>query len=571
LKILGVNVSHDAAAALIVDGEIVACAAEERFNRIKHYGYMPVEAVRYCLEAGGIEMGDLDYIASTVSVLDPGLILLFQLDEAAIEQALRDNDYSRFSWENLRYRLSKKLHRPAIPPNYVKLFNKSPHTHIIRVDHHAAHAAAAYYTSGYKERNSLIITSDGVGDGTSIAIWRPENGRLKNIRRYGTAGSLGFFYAVVTEALGWWVGDGEGKTMGLAPYGNPEAFPDAELDIILPHFREGELIKPIKFEPIGLIYLQDTSHWHFLSSEKIKNVIDRRGREDVAAKAQKLLEEEMVPLVQYWVQKEGATHVATAGGVFLNVKMNQRIIESRMVEQFHIYPDAGDAGLAVGAALEIYHARSGDGQSTPIQDTYWGPSYSKGEIESALRTRNIPYCGVEDIGAECAALLAKGKIVGWFQGRMEAGPRALGGRSILMDPRRAENKDIINARVKYREAFRPFCPSITAEAARRYFKIDREERYMICSYGVNGRAVAEIPAVVHVDQTVRPQVVRPSSARYYRLIEEFDRLTGVPALLNTSFNIKGEPIVCSPSDAIKCFFDTGMDVLAMEDFLISKS
>ncbi len=570
MKVLGVHASHDASAALVVDGQVVAHVAEERFNRQKHYGYLPIQAIGYCLEAGGIAFDELDYIALTYPLLSPGIRLLFQLDEEDIKQALKDNGKRAWSQANLWRRARERLRGSEVVPEYVKLFRKAPHTRILEVDHHTAHAAAAYYTSGFNN-GCLVVTSDGEGDGTSMAVWRASGGKLAPLRRFGRPGSLGSFYELVTEALGWWIGDGEGKTMGLAPYGNPDAFPDEVLTPYLPHYDQGELAKPVDFGRFQQMRLMDTSRWHSAHAPEVQRIVERYGKEDVAAKAQRLLEQEMVPFVEHWARQEQAQDLAAAGGVFLNVKMNQKIIERGLADRFSIFPDAGDAGITVGAALALYYAKSGETETVSLRDLFWGPSYATAEVEEILRSRNLNYCRSENVSAEAARLLAEGKILGWFQGRMESGPRALGNRSILMDPRRPENKDIINARVKFREPFRPFCPSMTPEAARRYLRFpQREERYMICAYEATEAAVRDIPAVVHVDRTVRPQVVGDENPKFRALIEEFGRLTGVPAVLNTSFNIRGEPIVCSPRDAIKCFFDTGMDVLALDDFLVYK-
>lgn len=569
MKVLGIHFTHDAAAALVVDGQIIAAAAEERFNRVKHYGYLPIQALRWCLQAGQVSMEDIDYIAVTASLLSPALHLLLQLNEDEVVKAAKANGVSLWSRENLMRLLRRRVSLPQVPPEYISFFKKAPRTPLIQVDHHTAHAASACYTSGFNS-GCLAITTDGIGDGVSLAVWKMENGRLQALTRVDGTGSFGWFYGLVTEALGWWVGDGEGKTMGLAPYGNPEGFPDAPLAQFIPHYEDGRLVKPVNYGRIGLVRLHDTSHWHFPDAPKVKALIDQYGKEDVAAKAQKLLEEEMLPIVGYWVQREKAKDLATAGGVFLNVKMNQKIVEKELVERFHIFPDAGDAGLAVGAALYVYYDKSRETHTQPLRHVYWGPSYSPTEIESILKLRNLKFRRSANIAGETAELLAQGRIVGWFQGRMEVGPRALGNRSILMDPRRPENKDIINLRVKYREPFRPFCPSLTKEGAHRYLRLSRDEKFMICAYAATEQAAKETPAVVHVDNTVRPQIVGEENPKFEAVIREFGRLTGVPAILNTSFNIKGEPIICSPSDAIKCFFDTGMDVLVLDDFLVSK-
>ncbi|MBA7515427.1 nebramycin 5' synthase [subsurface metagenome] len=300
-------------------------------------------------------------------------------------------------------------------------------------------------------------------------------------------------------------------------------------------------------------------------------MIDKYGREHIAAEAQRILEEQAMDIIFSWLEKEHTQNLCCAGGVFLNVKLNQRTWNSGKVKNHHIFPNSGDGGLAVGAALYVYYKLSKQRKIDRITNVYWGPKFSNEEIESILKSRNLKYEHCENISERCAKLLAKGKIIGWFQGRMESGPRALGNRSILMSPEKAENKDIINARVKFRETFRPFCPSIIEEAREEYLKDSRDEPFMITSFDAREQKKGKIPAVVHVDGTVRPQTVkRGVNSKYWDLIKKFGDITGVPVILNTSFNIRGEPIICSPRDAIKCFYDTGMDYLAIGGFLIQK-
>lgn len=569
MRVLGVHCGHDSAAALVVDGHVVAHAAEERFSRVKHYGGIPVQSVRYCLARAGSSIEDVDVIATTVSALHPSLQVLFGLEDDEVTQLARKEGVSRWSRATLERAVRRRIRAPMVPPAYLKFFKKARTTEIVRVDHHLAHAASAYFTCGLDD--CLVVTADGIGDGTSTAVWRARAGRLEPIVRFGGRGSFGWFYGMVTEALGWQVGEGEGKTMGLAPYGDPDAFPDELLAQHMPRYMDGDLAKPVDFGQITNVRVLDTDNWHFIRGEAVADLVRTHGAENVAAKAQRLLEMEMLDFLEHWIKKEDATRLTTAGGVFLNVKLNQGVIDRSLVEEYHIFPDAGDPGLPVGSAMYAWQQKTGERQPPArITDVYWGPEYSQEEIEATLRSRNLPFRRSSDISKETAELIAAGKIVGWFQGRGESGPRALGGRSILMDPRRAENKDIINARVKYREPFRPFCPSMTREAAKRYLNTTHEDRFMICASSVTGEAAKAIPAVVHVDNTVRPQVVGDENGRYRALIEHFGALTGVPVVLNTSFNIKGEPIVSTPAEAIRCFFDTGMDVLALGDFLVTK-
>lgn len=576
LTILGVHFGHDSAAALLQGGRIVAHAAEERFKRVKHYGGPPTQAIEFCLQWAGLKMADVDIVASTspLSRLDaPMFGATFGLSQAKLHALLPPPP--RTYVDVLRKVARKAKVLPPLPevtppaaPSYLLTHKAEERTEFVRVNHHYAHACNAYHTSGFDR--CLVVTADGVGDTSSLTVWRAAEGRMELLRSFGPEGSLGWFFGIVTEALGWQVADGEGKTMGLAPYGDPDAFEDERLLPWVPRYEEGDLVRPVDFGPVTSYRELETDHWHFLGVEPIRDLVAEFGPENVAAKAQRLLEKEVVGFLAHWLRVEGTRDLAVSGGVFLNVKVNQEVVERDLVDHLYVFPDAGDAGLPVGAALSVFQQRRSPCVMPGISDVYWGPSYSDEDIESVLGIRNLPYRRSTDIVGEVAELLAAGKIVGWFQGRAESGPRALGARSILMDPRGPDNKDIINARVKYREAFRPFCPSMTEDAATRFLTQARRDRYMICASSVKNGAADELPAVVHVDGTVRPQVVTPDVGRYHELISRFGQLTGIPVLLNTSFNIKGEPIVSTPSEAIRCFYDTGLDVLAVGNFLLSK-
>ncbi|RKY32728.1 MAG: carbamoyltransferase [Candidatus Omnitrophota bacterium] len=570
MNILGIHTTHDAGAALISDGKIIAAVNEERFNRIKHYGFLPINSIDYCLKKAGIGIEDIDIIATSSSVLDPSLKLLFNLSDREISKV-----YPAFSQlGNLKARIKSNIYKYLEPrevlPDYISSFKIKDSTKILPTDHHLAHAASAYYTSGFKEK-CLVVSADGVGDNISIAIYRGENGKLTLLKNYGIEGSLGLFYGMVTESMGWWVGDGEPKTMGLAAYGDPNSFPDFILKSFMPEYENGTLKKPYNYAKINRFKLFDCYHFHFSELSSIKRIKDTYGDKNIAAKAQYLLEKEMIELIGYWAKKEGVRRLATSGGVFLNVKLNQKIVEANIIDEYHVFPNAGDGGLALGAALYQQFNICGEKNIPKLEHLFLGPEFSNYEVESILKGRNIPYEKVDDAALMAAKLLAQGRIIGWFQGRMEYGPRALGNRSILADPRKKENTNIINEKVKFREWFRPFCPSLLYEVAEDYFHTQREEFFMITAYSVRKEKVNQIPAVVHVDGTSRPQLVkRQHNEKFWRLIKSFQDLTGTAVVLNTSFNIKGEPMILSPRDALKCFFDTGIDNLIINDFLISK-
>jgi carbamoyltransferase len=562
MKILGIHVGHDSSAALVVDGRIVADVAEERFTRVKHYCGLPIQAVDYCLRSQQLGIGDIDAVAvPTVS-------------EIADLNFLLDLKGSRRQKRSLAGRAEDSarqfLHRPLkMPPLYIKRFPLPDSTPILHVEHHLAHAASAYYTSRAPGRQ-LILTMDGAGDGVSICLWRGENGKITPLKKFPVSASLGWFYSNVTEALGWWHGDGEGKTMGLAPYGDPSKARGA-LDKYYPKFSAGDVAEPMDY---GQAYFWNENgglQWHFEQAREIRELIVRHGREHVAAEAQRVLEEQTQAILYPWMEREQTRDIACAGGIFLNVKLNQRVWESGKVDHHHIYANAGDSGLAVGAALHAYHQANPGAAFDPIEQLYWGPEYSEREIEDVLKLRHLAYRRVDNAADYCAQQLANDRIVGWFQGRMESGPRALGNRSILMSANKAENKDIINARVKFREAFRPFCPSLLWEKRAEYLEKARDEFFMITSFTCTPARRAKVPAVVHADATLRPQTVkREYNPRFWSLIKEFDRLTGEALVLNTSFNVMGEPIVNHPREAIRCFYDCGLDCLVLGDFVLEK-
>ena len=564
MNILGVHIGHDSSAALLVDGQVVADVAEERFSRVKHFGGLPARSVEYCLRAAGLKSSDIDIVTVSSSHLFPELSNLFDISPGTLELGIdRYGQGSPFDRQAGIQGLTR-------PPIYVTRQVLDPgRTRIVHVEHHLAHAASAYFTSGNPDRQ-LVVTADGMGDNVPLAIWQGEGGRLTLLREFPPSASLGWFFSNVTEALGWWHGDGEGTTMGLAPYGDPARAAGA-LAPYGPRFGGGELLEGHEFGKVYAWNETGAGHWHLEDAVQISGLVDRYGREDVAAAAQSILEQQMAEVIFPWLDRTGTTRLSCAGGIFLNVKLNQRIWSSGRLTAHHIFPNPGDAGLALGAALYLHHRANPAAPVQGLKHLYWGPEYSDEEIARVLAERKLAASFEADIAGTVAGLLAKDKIVGWFQGRMEAGPRALGGRSILMSPMRAENKDVINARVKFREAFRPFCPSILAEDAPHYLEKYRPEAFMITSFDVAADKRHLLPAVVHADGTLRPQCVEASvNPLYWRLISEFKRLTGVPALLNTSLNIKGEPMICAPREAIRCFFDSGMDYLALGSYLLAK-
>lgn len=566
MRVLGVHLGHDSSAALVIDGKLVADAAEERFTRIKHDAGLPVSAIASCLEIAGLEIRDVDVVAlPTEAELWP-LNDLFDLYDGPHEQGrsmARAADLARQVTGDRGFR------RPGGRPIHARRFPLGPNTELVKIGHHLAHAASAYYTSGQPGKQ-LIVTLDGIGDGLSGAIWRGEGGRIEPLERFGATGSLGWFYGNVTEALGWAHGDGEGTTMGLAAYGEAEAARNA-LEGFHPRFEDGALVAAHRFEPIDAWSQHGAYQWHSSEAGRIAALIPRFGRENLAAEAQRVLEEQVGQLVYPWLRREDTRTLSCAGGVFLNVKVNQRIWTSGLVDSHHVYPNPGDAGLAAGAALYAYHQGHPSASIGSLDDVYLGPQYSDHEIAELLRARHLDVAKRDDVPEFAARTLAENGLVGWFQGRMESGPRALGSRSILVNPTRAENKHHLNAQVKFRERFRPFGPSVLSEHSTDYLRDARAERFMLTSFDVVAAKRNSIPAVVHVDGTIRPHTVeREANPRYWELIAAFGRLTGEQAVLNTSFNVRGEPIICHPRDAIRAFYDTGLDCLILGDHVLTK-
>ena len=563
MNILGIHIGHDSSAALVVDGKIVADVAEERFTRTKHYCGLPIASIDYCLKSQKLKMADIDIVAVPADCSVPDLNFLLDLKGAKRERKTKKRSMLEFTEE-----LFKK--GAAKPPLYIKNFAIKHSTEIVHVNHHLAHAASAYYTNNLSEKQ-LIVTMDGSGDGMSIALWRGENGKIELLQSFPLSASIGFFYSNVTEALGWWHGDGEGKTKGLAPYGDYSKA-QGVLTKFHPKFSKGQVLEHHDFGRSFFWNEGGAIQWHYDEAYEIRDLVQKYGREHIAAEAQRVLEEQVQEIIYPWMEKEGTRNLSCSGGVFLNVKLNQRIWESGRVTRHHIYPNAGDSGLAVGAALYAYYQVNPSAPIDNIEDLYWGPEYSETEIEAALKLRNLLYRRVENIEEYVAKQLAEGKIISWFQGRMESGPRALGNRSILMSANQPQNKDTINARVKFREAFRPFCPSMLWENRADYLENPRDEFFMITSFTCVEGKRKKVPAVVHADATLRPQTVKKEfNPRFWNLINEFGKLSDEPLLLNTSFNIMGEPIVTHPREAVRCFYDNGLDCLALGNFVLEKN
>ncbi|MGQ0796767.1 MAG: carbamoyltransferase family protein [Methanobacteriota archaeon] len=562
-KVLGLSFGHDAAAALVVDGRIVAAAEEERFVGVKHsVGHpLPERATAFCLGAGALTPGDLDAVA----LFKPARIAWWR-------QIVRPMAITGLPF--LRPRLARSLVEDAIrflvqgqlrgdPFGATRLgFDAS----IVRgVSHHVAHAASAYYCSGFDRADVLV--ADAAGSHEATSLYRADGGDLTLSRQIDWPDSLGYFYSAFTEYLGYETREGEGRIMGLAPYGTPDLRADA---LAARACRSTESEYRVDPNLVGFAPPYAIANLERELGPRARSVgdLDAPRFRSVAYALQKRLEDVVLHLLDRWGIGD---RLCLAGGVALNCKMNGAILDRGRFRGMFVQPAANDPGSALGSALAVAKDL-GDSVRREMRDAYLGPAYDDETIAAALDARKIPYEEVADIEDEVADLLACDKIVGWFQGRMEFGPRALGARSILMSPTRAENKDIINAQVKFREAYRPFCPSLLAEAADEYLVDARPSPFMILSFVVRPEKRREIPAVTHVDGTCRPQTVeRDVNPRYWKVIRRFESRSSVPVVLNTSLNVRGKPIACSPADALAAYFTGGIDHMAMGNLLLSKT
>lgn len=567
MHILGLTTLGDAAATLIRDGEVIAAVEEERFSRRKHHTGFPFEAVRYCLGEGGITIADVDHVALYWKPWILGHKALQALRSLAISPAMfrarvdRGVDQVTSSYLGmLRY---PQLVRRHFGPGEFRFHY---------LEHHLCHAASAYFTSPFEE--AAILTLDGTGEATTTLMAVATGPDIRPLKRIKLPHSLGQFYSTVTNFLGFdmFAGD-EWKVMGLAAYGSP-AYYDFFAHRVLR--RDGD-----SYELDIELFDHHLAKRYVFSDEAVRALgpqrapggeIDQR-HQDIAASAQLVVEDTVLELLRSLHQRTGAKNLCLAGGVAFNSVMNGRIIKESPFEQVFIQPVAGDAGCSLGAAYLVHHAMTGTSPGYRMRHAYFGPSFTSAECVAALHDAGLSFETLPDelLLPRVAELIAGGAIVGWFQGRAEFGPRALGNRSFLADPRRADMRELLNEKVKLREWFRPLAPSLLEEAAADIFGSAHDDPFMITVLDVDEQARERIPAVVHVDGTARPQTVsRATNPRYWQLIREFATITDVPVLLNTSFNVQ-EPIVCTPADAVRTFGNASFDALVLEDHLVLRS
>ena len=593
--ILGISAFyHDSAAALILDGCVVTAAQEERFTRKKHDPAFPANAIRYCLEAGKISEEDLDYVA----FYDKPLLKFDRLLETYL--AFAPSGFRSFRVA-MPVWLKEKIHFRRLLRNN---FKGARGAKFVFTEHHESHAASAFYPSPFAD--AAILTVDGVGEWATAAIGVGENNRIRLLRELKFPHSLGLLYSAFTYYCGFKVNSGEYKLMGLAPYGKPRY-----ADLIRKHLVEirtdGSLWMNMSFFNYcqGLTMTNESFHELFGCPPRSPESRLEQRHMDLAASVQVVTEEILLNMAREARRVTGKKNLALAGGVALNCVANGKLLRDGIFEKLWIQPAAGDAGGALGAALFVWHHLL-ENSRTPSPDdsqegSLLGPRSSNDEISDVLLEKNLPhrkFANESELLDEVAALLAEGKIVGWFHGRMEFGPRALGARSILADPRSPTMQSTLNLKIKFRESFRPFAPCVLRERAEEIFEIpsDTDSPYMLLVAAVRENFRASIsdnehqvmendpdlrrrvnvvrsafPGITHVDYSARLQTVDASRhGRFYRLLKRFEEKTQCPLLINTSFNVRGEPIVCTPAEALRCFLTTDMDALVLEDFLLRK-
>jgi carbamoyltransferase len=581
MNILGINAYHgNASAAIVCDGRLIAAVEEERFNRVKYAAGFPAQAIRYCLQEAGLTLNDIDHVA------------------------IPRNPYARMFTKLLyglrmpsfaRQRAKVLVTFKGIPEALAHAFDTDPKTlkaKFHRIEHHQAHLASSFFVSPFER--AALLSADGLGDFAN-SMWGVAEGSRMNIQgAVAFPHSLGLFYSAVTQFLGFLKFGDEYKVMGLAAYGSPDQLAAFRRLVLFDensasngfqlgleyftHHRTGPEMSwadADKTPTLGKLFSPEMSR--LLGPVRGPDEPVEQRHRNLACALQARLEEVYLGMLRKLAKRTKLKSVCLAGGVAFNCVANGKIFDSTGFEEVYVHPAAGDAGLAVGAAYYVWHQILGQPRGFVMNHAYWGPGFSNSEINGALQVSRLAtgnYSITElpepELMQRTAEIIADGKILGWFQGRAEWGPRALGNRSIVADPRRPEMKDTLNRRIKHREIFRPFAPSILAESTAEYFEKSYPSPFMTLAYSVRPEKRDSIPAPTHVDGTGRLQTVsRDANPRYWQLIKAFQNLTGVPVVLNTSFN-DNEPIVCRPEEAIDCFQRTQMDALVLGDFLIQR-
>ena len=592
-SILGISAFyHDSAAALVVDGKIIAAAQEERFSRIKHDSRYPFHAIEYVLKEAKLKLNEINYIA----FYEKPFLKFERLLETYV--AFAPKGFTSFSM-SMPIWLREKLFQKKILFNELRNHDENFNdiNKIYFSDHHFSHAASAYYPSPFND--ATILTLDGVGEWATTTMAKGHGKELEVLKEIHFPHSIGLLYSAFTYYTGFKVNSGEYKVMGLAPYGEPK-FKNLILDNLIDLKDDGTFRLNMDFfnYPTGLTMTNEK--FSKLFGNPVRNSESElltQFHMDIAASIQFVTEEIVLRLARSISKDSESKNLCMAGGVALNCVANGKIYKEKIFEKIWIQPAAGDAGGALGAALGIWHKELKQERLKPIKDnmngSYLGPSFSNEEIHDRLTTLNATFekFSEEKLLKITADELSNGKIIGWFQGKMEFGPRALGARSIIADPRSEVMQKKLNLKIKYRESFRPFAPSIVREDLSEWFDLDCDSPYMLLVANINNNIKKEmteddkklfgieklnvkrsdIPAVTHVDYSARIQTVHENTnPRYYKLIKTFKNITKCPVIVNTSFNIRGEPIVCSIEDAYKCFIGTDLDILVCEDYILYK-
>ena len=575
MHILGINAYHGgASAAILRDGQLLAAVEDERFRRQKYWAGFPSESIKFCLEQAGISAYDLDHVAIS---RDPKAHLaqkvLFALRKRPSFGAVRDRVQNMGAVRDIKPTLCQAL----------SLDESALKAQFHRVEHHRAHMASAFFVSPFEE--AAVLSIDGMGDFVSTMVGTGKGGTIEVSDQVLFPHSLGIFFSALTQWLGFLNSGDEGKVQGLAPYGEPKyldemhkvvrLLPNGGFELELKYFVHHAAGVDMTWEDgspsVGQLFSDKLVA--LLGEPRVPQSEYTQRHYDVAASMQAMLEEAEFHIVRDAAKRTGQKALCLAGGVALNSSFNGKILPATDFEDIWIQPAAGDAGTALGAAFYVHHQVLGMPRAFEMKHCYTGPEYSNAQIEARLQDRGVAYKTLDDgeLAATTADRIVAGDVVGWFQGAAEWGPRALGNRSIVGDPRRSDMKEILNARIKHREAFRPFAPSILAEHTGEYFDQSYPDPFMVKVYGVRPEKQAEIPAVTHVDGTGRLQTVEASvNPRYHELIRVFGEKSGTPVVLNTSFN-DNEPIVCTPDEALNCFERTHMDVIVLGNFLLQKS
>ncbi len=559
-------------ACIVRDGKLVAFAEEERFLRIKGANLrFPAKALAYCLREAGATLDEVDRFAVgwNAKKYRTHMPLFFARQFFRNLGVASDGSSLRILAEIADQQPKAIIRRTTLALREEGLTGRVPE--FVFIDHHLAHAASAFFASGFEASSVLVI--DGSGEDRSTSFYSGQGLDLLDRGHVDLPDSLGWFYAAITSFLGFRAYEEEGFTMGLAPYGQPSAELRDKMERLVRFESNGLYTVDPRYTLLG----RHSTNEHFadelttlLGPPRLAKDTLTQTHKDIAAAAQERLEHAVLRLVKRLVDETGSKKLCLAGGVAMNCKMNGVIGASGLVDALFVQPAAHDSGTALGAALWV-SARSGEDPRFKMESAQWGPAYSSSEVEKTARTAGMSFTRPDSIEEKAAEALANGKVVAWFRGRMEVGPRALGGRSILAHPAIPGINDRVNRDVKFREPWRPFCPSMLDTAATTYLEPSLETRFMTVAAQANARGLAEIGAVIHVDGSTRPQTVnRASHPSYAKMIAAFGQTSGVPVVLNTSLNVKGEPMACTPMDALRCFYSSGIDAIVLEDLWLSK-